>query len=354
MKGATAKQLIHLRLVIVVAALLLMVVGPLTYLRARADHLGLRELKLSTTAVSASSSYSLSFTNITAGTLGSVQVQFCSNDPYPGYPCTAPNGFNVLTSTLGSQTGVSGYVINPSSTANNLILSGTPAAVGPIPISFTLNGVTNPSDLASYYVRLQTFASNNGTGVAIDSGGLAFVINANSVAINAEVPPYLLFCGGVVINDNFCNSVTGNYINFGNLSPTHTSSAQTELLAATNGGFGYSITLSGSSMTSGNNVISPLIFNDVARPGVSQFGLNLRANSSPAVGSDPIGPGVGQPTPNYNIPDRFRFNNGEVIAGSASPEDIHKFTVSYIVDISNGQAIGVYATTINYICLANF
>lgn len=354
MKGAAAKQTISYRLVAVVVALLFVAVGPFTYLRARADHLGQRTLMVTNNAPSAISTYKLSFTNVSSGTLGSVQFQVCTNDPFPGQPCTVPNGLNFLTATLTDQTGTSGFSIGPNSTANNLILSRTPLAAGPGPVSFTLEGVTNPSQAETYFVRLQTFASNDGTGPAIDSGGLAYDVQNNPVSIQAEVPPFLLFCGGVVINDNFCNSVSGNYINFGDLSSTATKTATTEMLVATNGASGYNIVVSGTTMTSGNNIIAALAANDVSRPGLSQFGLNLRANNTPSVGRDASGPGLGLPTANYNIPDRFRFQSGEVVARGFQPEDTRKYTVSYIVNISKDQPIGVYVTTLNYICMANF
>ncbi len=87
---------------------------------------------------------------------------------------------------------------------------------------------------------------------------------------------------------------------------------------------------------------------------MSQFGINLRANATPTVGSEPSGPGLGTPTADYNIPDRYKFNSGEVIAGYTAPEDTRRYTVSYLVNVSNAQPVGIYVTTITYVSLANF
>jgi len=261
----------------------------------------------------------------------------------------------MLGATFSAQTGETGFSVHPSSTTNNIILSRLPvASASGVPVSFSFNNVINPTNPATYYVRLQTFASTDGTGVATDYGGLAYAVGNNNFAVSAEVPPFLLFCSGITINDNFCNSVTGNYVDFGSLRPTSASSATTELLVATNGASGYTTQLSGNTMISGNNVITSLVANDVSRPGVNQFGLNLRANTTPAVGSDPSGPGTGQPNPAYNIPNQYRFNSGEIIASNALPEDTRLYTVSYLLNISASQPIGIYSTTISYITLANF
>ncbi len=96
------------------------------------------------------------------------------------------------------------------------------------------------------------------------------------------------------------------------------------------------------------NQSSPSVF------GVNQFGINLRANSAPNVGSDPIGPGVCTITPNYNIPNRFFFGSGDTLVTSNQSSDYRVYTVSYITNVANGQAPGIYDTTLSYICLANF
>lgn len=355
MRVLTAKQIVNNRLVVIIIALLLVATGPFIYWHVRAGRVSLRSIKISNNETSMASSYVVSFTTFSAGLMGSVQIQICLNDPFPGQPCTAPNGINMLAATLSSQTGETGFSVDPSSTSNNIVLSRVPAAsAAGVPVSFTLDGVINPSDPASYYVRLQTFASTDGTGSATDSGGLAYVIGNDKLSISAEVPPYLLFCSGITINDNFCNSVTGNYVDFGNFLPVSASSATTELLVATNGELGYTIQLSGNTMVSGNNVIAALNTNDVSRPGVNQFGLNLRANATPTVGSDPSGPGTGQPTAAYNIPNQFRFNGGDIIASNSAPEDTRHYTVSYLVNRAAAQPVGIYSTTITYVSLANF
>jgi hypothetical protein len=355
MKGLTAKNTLQNRFAVTLLALLLAVAGPFIYAQVRAGNAPQRAIKISTSDPSAVATYEVSFTTASAGNLGSIRIQFCSNDPFPGTPCTPPADINLLASTLSDQTGEIGFSIDPSSTINNVLLSRVPVpTVAGTAVSYTFDGAINTSEIGTQFVRLQTFATSDGTGPASDYGGLAYAIGVEKFAISAEVPPFLLFCSGVVINDNFCNSVTGDYINFGNLSSGSASSATSELLVTTNGESGYTTQLSGNTMTSGTNTIAAMVADDVSRPGTQQFGLNLRANATPAVGVDPVGPGLGQPTADYNIPNEYRFASGEIIAGGSQPEDTRKYTVSYIVNIAAGQPIGIYVTTVTYITLANF
>jgi hypothetical protein len=125
------------------------------------------------------------------------------------------------------------------------------------------------------------------------------------------------------------------------------------MVIASNAGGGYSMWVAGTSMTSGANVITAMT-GGTAQKGTSQFGLNLIANTNPAVGQNPVGPGAGGVAAGYSQPDHFRFNSGDTLASVTLPDDLRKYTVSYIVNIPSNQPGGVYSTTLTYVCLANF
>jgi hypothetical protein len=312
-----------------------------------------RSVRLLDATPGVSTTYTVSFTLPAAETLGSIQMQFCSNDPLIGYPCTAPAGFDLSGAVIASQSGETGFTIGSGSTANVLVLTRPASAAAADTSSYSLSGVINPSAQGSYYVRLQTFASTDASGPENDHGGLVFAINP-SVPITAEVPPYILFCAAVTIDGYSCDNASGSYVNFGSLSPSHVSSAQSQLLVATNAASGYNITVGGTTLTSGNNIINALASADVSRPGVSQFGMNLRDNSDPVVGQDVVGPGNGQPAAAYNVPDTYLFRPGDILASSNAAEDYRKYTASYIVNISKDQPTGVYASTLSYVAAGNF
>ncbi|MCA9327202.1 hypothetical protein KDA14_01615, partial [Candidatus Saccharibacteria bacterium] len=102
------------------------------------------------------------------------------------------------------------------------------------------------------------------------------------------------------------------------------------------------------------NTIAALAAPDVSRVGVSQFGMNLRANSSPSAGQNVVGSGVGVVAAGYNTPNFFKYASGDVLVSSIDPEYFRLFTATYIVNVGASQSPGVYVTTLQYIALASF
>lgn len=297
--------------------------------------------------------YKLAFDVATGGAIGSMEFQFCSNSALIIDPCVAPFGFDALNANLTAQTGTAGFVKSATSSVNDIILTQLPPSnTNPGPVSFTFSSVVNPTNMGSYYVKVFTYSSADASGSPLDFGAMAFPIGLD-YQISTEVPPYLTFCGGTNIIDFDCSSASGDQLDFGQFSSAVTSTGRSQLVAATNAGSGYSITMTGLTMTSGNNEI-PAMTGQTSKVGTSQFGVNLRANTVPQIGSNPTGPGTGHPTTNYNQPNNFRFVSGQPIAQATEAQDYKKYTVSYIVNINKDQAPGVYSTTLTYVCLANF
>jgi hypothetical protein len=312
-----------------------------------------RSVTLTNSLANTASTYKFQFDITTPGMLGSIQAEFCSNSPILTIPCTAPAGFDVSGATLGAQTGETGFSISPLTTANKLILTRAPSLDTAETVSYVLDGVNNPSTEGSYYVRLETFATSDASGSDTDFGGLAYDING-SVQINAEVPPYIIFCAGVTIPAFNCSGAQGNLVELGGLDANTTRSGQSQVLVSTNAENGYTLYMQGTTLTSGNSVIPSLSIPSAALTGSDQFGLNLRANLSPAVGQDPAGPGVGVPTSDYNQPNRYKFISGDVLASSPSYEDFRRYTISYIADVGENQLPGTYVSTVTYVCVGNF
>lgn len=309
--------------------------------------------KMSNTIVSQVSQHEFGFVmSDTITPVGSVIIEFCSNSPFSNTPCTAPAGMNASSANFIGQTGETGFIMLPPTTGQ-LTLTRAPANPSGVPATYTFSNITNPSSNGTYYVRVQTYSSIDGTGLPVQTGGIVIYIN-NPITVNAEVPPYLTFCVAVTITLFDCSTATNFFIDFGNFTPTTTSQATSEFIAATNAISGYSVTIAGNTLTSGLNTIPGLATPTASTTGTSQFGVNLRQNTIPSGGANPIGPGTATPSPNYNIPNQYTYNNGDIIATVTNSNDIRKFTANYIVNVSNTQASGVYSATISYICLANF
>lgn len=296
--------------------------------------------------------YRIAFSTLANNLVGSVRIRFCANSPLVDDPCGAPTGFDISNASIASQQGMTGFVISSNTTANEMVIGRPPALDGPVASIYLFTGVTNPLNGGSMYARIYTYPTSDGTGPYTDAGGLAMYFQGG-VGISAEVPPYLTFCLGESITGFDCNTATEPFSDVGILTPIVTGLAQSQMVAATNADGGYSMWVQGGTMTSGNNTI-PAMTGAAAQQGVSQFGINLRANTAPVIGQDPVGPGVATVAAGYNTPNQFRYQSGDFLATSTDPDDNRKYTVSYVVNVDANQPGGVYATTLTYIVLANF
>lgn len=327
--------------------------------------------ELSDPGAGATSNHNIGFIfSNTATPVGSILIQFCAFGPLPDTPCDYSDmNMDISNVTLSAQSGNTGFSMATDSSDNTVKTAGqTDLANGevlltnpsvPLPAgspttnTYTLSNIVNPSSTGEYYVRVQTFSATDGSGSAIEFGGIAIQINSN-ISVNSIVPPFLTFCGGVTVAFLNCGSAQGSEIDFGDLSSNSSSDATSQFMVATNAQNGYTVSLNGSTMTSGNNVIPNLTYPSGSKIGNGQFGLNVVTNTVPRVGSNPIGAGSGVPTTNYGASNLFTFNEGDNIVTAPAATDYNEFTTSYLVNVSSSQPEGVYSTTINYICLANF
>jgi hypothetical protein len=284
--------------------------------------------------------------------VGSVTIQFCANSPLISVACQFPTGMNISGATLSAQTGNTGFTI--ASIANGqILLTRNPLLPTSTASTYTFANIINPTSPGEYFGRILTYSSTDGSGPYIEQGGVTFAITS-VFTVTSIVPPYLTFCGGVVVENLNCGDVVGNEINFGNFSPNTTSDATSQFVVATNAAHGYSVSVNGNTMTSGNYVIQNLTKPTKSYVGSSQFGINIVKNSNPSVGIDPVGNGIGEPTLAYANPNYYTFNDGDTVVSSTLPSDYNEFTATYLVNVSSDQSEGVYATTLYYICLANF
>jgi len=352
MAQTTHIEKVQLYKISIVLVTFVLVIVAMAWSSAVSSQLQSRSLKISDSRASQLARYQFSFETLGLDPIQTVVFQICVDDPFPEYPCTAPVGLDMANADFVGQTGDIGYTMG-NVTANTITLSRAAQTSSGNISTYSFDGIKNPSELGTYYVRIMTYPDSDTNNEPNNAGGLAFAINYG-VDVTAIVPPYITFCVGVTIEGNNCQNVTGNYVNFGELSSRQAATGRTQMLAATNARDGYTIRVAGTTMTSGNNVINEMTNQDVSRPGVSQFGLNLRANSSPQHGTDVQGPGNGVAVTNYGQVNFYRFNNGEVVAVSNAPDDARKYTAAYVINVPSSQAPGIYVSTITYIALGSF
>lgn len=347
MRGAYLRQ--RVGVIVSVGVLLLLNVPSPSVIQA--ENLSGRSVTVSDTLPSAIASHQFTFTIPSYSDLGSIKFEYCDNTPHPNSYCTVPVGFSVANASLEQQSGETGFDLD---VINNhaMVLGRNPTAPTGATNSYTFNNIVNPSqEHKMVYVRITTYESGDASGPYTDDGAVIFSTVRN-IAVNGYVPPYLTFCVGVTVEIN-CANATGSLLDFGELSGARTKALTSQYSGSTNDPGGFTTGVMGVTMTSGNNTIPALTTPSVARPGTGQFGMNLRANSSPGIGSEREGPGTSAAIGPVNVPNQFYFGN-QIISGSPQSTDYNRFTVSYIVNVGASQRPGIYSTTLTYVAVAAF
>ncbi|CAN5326595.1 hypothetical protein BH09PAT4_BH09PAT4_09060 [soil metagenome] len=311
------------------------------------------------------------FTVATTASVGSIQFLYCT--VASGGTCSSPpSGLSTTSATLGSQLNATGFSIVNTTNGAPYITRTAASITSGTSISYQLATVTNPSTTnQTFYVRISTFASTNVTGSPIDTGTVA-ASTATQIVLTGVMPESLVFCTGETVSTTGgvpdCATATTGAISFNQLfSPTDTATASSQMSASTNAGSGYAITVNGPTLTSGSNTVGAMSPAAAGLRGTSQFGINLKANTTttatPAIGIEvaptPNGNNYrGQSTTGYNTVDNFKYNSGDTVAdsanGGAGGTDAQIFTVSYIVNVPGSQPAGTYTTTLTYICTPTF
>lgn len=124
--------------------------------------------------------------------------------------------------------------------------------------------------------------------------------------------------------------------NFGILTPTAAATATTSFSVKNYTSYGYVVQLSGPTPTNGSTSILPMSTAGSSIPGTSQFGMNLTANTSPAIfGSNPDNGqfGFGEIDPDYATPNIYSYIDGDIIARAPKSSGKTIYTLSYILNV---------------------
>jgi len=339
-----------------------------------------RSLLLGSSAASAVTTYAFSFKPGTGGNIGAIKFELCDS-PVESISCvnsgnSSGASFTSNSASIQSQSGISGFTAGtggggspPAPTANTFwITNGTPQNVlTSTQVTVTFQNVRNPSaSNVEFYGRITTYTNSDGTG-EVDFGAAA-VGTTQQITVSGNMPESLVFCVGTSITSD-CTTISGSSVNLGTFSPLITNTGTSVMQASTNASFGYTISINGTTMTSGLNTIPAMgtqTLNSAgcspsctSSAGTSQFGSNVRANNlataSPnSFGADVSGAGGASGSGGYNGVNSFRFFSGDTVASVNGPTKANTFTNSYIVNVGGDQAAGQYTATMTYICTATF
>jgi hypothetical protein len=320
--------------------------------QAAAAQITARSVTIGSSAPSAVTTYKFTLTVPTTGTtVKSVSFVPCTT---ASGACTTPSGFSSTGATLSVQPTSAGFGdttgwTTTASTATELRLDKTANGTTPTstPVSVTFSGVTNPSALnATFFIRMTTFALVS-YATPIDTGTVASS-TAGVITVNATVDETLTFTLAAATVTLSPSSIT----------TAAASTGTSTLVASTNAASGYSISYSSPNalQPTGGGSALPSYSSSASAPGTAGFGINLKANTTPAIGSNASG-GSGAATGAYNTADQFTFVGGNVptqIASSGVATNATTYTVSYVANIAALTAPGAYSTTFTYVATPNF
>jgi len=314
----------------------------------------LRSVKIGNSLPSAVTNYDFTFTLPTATNIQSIKFQAC--DTASVGACTQSGAASGFSSSVGGPAtlytdptglGAAGDWTIDTTDATSLRIKNATNSGNPGAATVKFSNVHNPSALNStFFIRMTTYTGSDWTTGPTDNGVFASS-TAGQVTVNANVDETLAFT----------LATTSITLAPNPLSASTTGKGTSAMTVATNAANGYSVTYSGMTLGSGANYLTAMAGVASATgdgTGLSQFGMNLRQNTTLG-GTDKSGIGTGGAYgTGYGTVDSFKFLSGDEVAKSTLPTNANTFTTTYIANIASTTPAGAYTTAINYVATANF
>ncbi|MCA9388452.1 hypothetical protein KC644_01670 [Candidatus Berkelbacteria bacterium] len=280
-------------------------------------------------------SYSLTVDGQTTATIRCITVRFTDSlgsvSPIGGMSI-AGSSFNASSSfvpTPGSWT----LTASDATGLITLINAGGESPAGGAGQTLVLDGITNGSTKGiTYYAEINSY-SDAACTTGVDDGLGLFALTDG-----------VLVTSSVVETLNFSLDAAG--CSLGVITETQTASCSVSMRASTNRGLGYTISYTGEdSLTESQNLDTITAIGSAAKAplvGTEQFGFNLVANTTPAIGSNPSG-GIGSSLGQYSLSNLFAYSSsGADIAKTIGPSAETLYIMSFIANASTSTVAGNY------------
>jgi hypothetical protein len=179
--------------------------------------------------------------------------------------------------------------------------------------------------------------------------------SAGSLAVGeVSSSSYRAFSGFLTPNEPFLEmGIDSSLVNLGTLdtASTSTGSATFHVRAYLDSGYVVETLSQPPTVVSGNShTLAAMTSAGSATAGTEQFGMNLRANTSPVNFGDDPSPqpdssfANGQAATGYDTPNQFKYNVGDIVAQSqTSGWGLTNYTISYIANIAPLTPAGNYS-----------
>jgi hypothetical protein len=156
-------------------------------------------------------------------------------------------------------------------------------------------------------------------------------------------------------------TVTGGTQDLGTLQPSSTSTATFSIKVRSYLSTGYSLYIDGAPPSQGEHTLKTMYTGCpcTSQPETEQFGINLAANTTPAIGSNAVQVPSGQfsfgsVTTNYSQSNLFMYHNGDEVAESSTSTGETDYTLSMIINVSNVTPGGQYSETFSSVVVPQY
>jgi hypothetical protein len=191
-------------------------------------------------------------------------------------------------------------------------------------------------------------------------GDSASTLYQAQAGFNTDRTPSL----ALLVNDASCQDYQSGGVNLDldYLSTSSTKTANANFSIKTYLASSYSVVTSGSAPVSNGSsphLLTTLTSGGSSTTGTEQFGINLVANTSPAIGHNvqqlpDSSFGFGGPTNGYGTANTFKYNNGDTIASSSQSSGTTCYDISYIFNISSLTPSGYYSFNQSIVATSTF
>jgi len=224
------------------------------------------------------------------------------------------------------------------------------ALLAPVVMSALAPSVADAQYSSSHYKVDETFIGGGGELNACSASYCSKQAAGETAVGSTSSTNYGAHAGFNTTNQELLEVVvTGGTVDLGELSVSTTNYSSTTFSVRNYLSQGYIVKIQGQppKNPSGGHVLTSMATQASPTFGTEEFGINLRQNTTPAIGADPqevptSSFSFGTYAPGYDVADEFKYVDGDTIAQSTQSSGKTIYTISIVADISTATPGGTY------------
>lgn len=217
-------------------------------------------------------------------------------------------------------------------------------------IPFGIHGTAMAVDSSSSNYQVTQTQFTSGTSVQSCSGSYCAKVSVGDAAVGNSTATNTSAQFGAITNSDPLLEVivAAGQSNLGTLTSETTATKTTTVKIRNYLSEGYVLQIIGDPPKYTGHRLNTSDIPVQSVPGTEQFGINAVANTNPTVGANLVQVPDSQTSfgvvyPDYAVPNLFMYRSGDNIAHSSKSSGETDYTISMIVNISNGTPAGHYS-----------